>query len=230
MNPYYNNPQGISLSEGYQQLGSYEPPTAKDIGSRMKDLKKANKRNNPWLANNATAIGGAALEGVAGGIDMFNNIQGSINEYRDMKIINPETEVNGVPTYAGVSNVQSQYESINRDDAGKGLVAQGAMTGAKAGMGLMAINPVVGGIAAGVGALVGGIAGAFGKNKAKKEADKAKQEAKDRFMAGQQSYNEDVEDYYGGVDAKRADIQGERNYQSRLYGLNQFRDPFRSIV
>jgi len=70
----------------------------------------------------------------------------------------------------------------------------------------------------------------FGKNKTKDEAEKAQDRAQETFLASQQNYNEDVGDYYQGVDAQRQEAQGERNYAKRLYGMNQYKDPFQSLL
>lgn len=249
-NPYYVSPEARQHWKDGYSIAKDNWDSARDIAkkegywnnvkgqmrSEWKETKadlKSGKINNPWFNDNAENISAGISTGVAafaGGSEMFNSIQDSINEYRDMEIKGADTEINGVPTYAGVTDIRKQYESIDPNDAGKGLIGQGAMTGAQVGMGLMSINPIVGGIATGVGALAGTIVGAFGKNKAKNEAEKAKGEARQKFLAGQESYNADVESYFQGIDTNRATNQGERNRQSRMYGLNQYNDPFRSVI
>jgi len=193
------------------------------------------KRNNPWINSEvAGKIAGVATEGIGAigaGIDFANDIKGSINEYRDMSFQSGDTMINGVPSYEGVSKLNSQWSSIDTKNAGKGLGVQGAMTGAKAGAAIGgAFTPVGGLIGAGAGAIAGLVGGLFGKNKAEDEAQKAKERGRQQFLAKQGEYNEDVESYYDTVDAKRQESQGERNQASRRYGVAQYNDPFRSIV
>jgi hypothetical protein len=200
----------------------------------IRAARRANKGKNEdkfgEFMGKASPYIGAAVEGAVLGADYFGDVRDSINEYRDMEFQPAETMIGGVPTYGGVSDIGSQVRSIDINEAGKGLIGQGALTGAQIGLNLMAVNPVVGGIATGVGALAGTIAGAFGKKKAKTEAEEAIERGQQQFTAAQSRYNEGVEDYFDEVDAQRGQIQGDRNYQSRMYGLNQYNDPFRSIV
>jgi hypothetical protein len=225
---YYNNaPQTASV--GYQNFMSSDRmalTTGRELG-KIKPMEYS-QAPNPYAG--AMPYVGAGLEALTGGIDLFSSARSAIDQYRDMDINSPETEVNGVPTYAGVADLQNTADAIDPNEAGKGLGLQGLATGAKAGSGLFAVNPLVGGIATGVGAIIGGVAGLFGRNKAREEAEMKKREADSKFMLAQQGYNEDVGDYYTSVDQQRSERQGQINEANRIYGMRNYNDPFRSIV
>jgi len=200
-NPYYNNPQSLgvnytSVGSGgisplsYNSLDNYESPISEQELTRgmeraqnRLDLKGAKAVKNPWMNSE---LAGKIAGGVTGGLeiaatsaDIFGDIQSSINEYRDMRFQNADTMINGVPSYSGVSGIGQQANGIDPSNAGKGLVGQSALKGAMAGSSLMAINPIVGGVATGIGAIGGAIAGAFGKNKAQMRQRKRKKKEKD---------------------------------------------------
>jgi hypothetical protein len=190
---------------------------------------------NPWFKSEGfemgADIGMAALSAAPQAVEYGMDVVDSINEYRDMKFNPADVTIDGVPSYQGVSRIGSQVRGIDVDDAGKGLIAKGAMTGASIGGSIgMAASPIGGLIGAGAGAIAGVVGGLFGRKKAKNEAEEAIERGQQQFMVSQNKYNEGVEGYFDDVDMQRASIQGERNRQSRQFGLNQFRDPFRSIV
>ena len=197
---------------GGVRLGDFSGVDIKGV-----DIPKPSK--NPWIGN----VVGGAIEGIGAGANIFNDIRSEVDRYRDAKFNQADTEINGVPNYSGVSNLNQQAQDINPDDAGDGLVLNSAIKGLNAGKSF-------GFIGAGVGAVGGAIAGLFGKKKAKEEAELAQGRAQDAFQTSQDNYNEDVGDYYQGVDAQRQDTQGDRNYAKRIYGVNQYNDPFQSLL
>jgi len=239
----YPQAQGM----GYQQMGSQQP------NFNTGGIKKMDVSKNPWMNNDvAGKIGGIAnaasglVEGIGGAVELGRQLNEPIDYYNDMKFSVGDTEVNGVPSYAGVAKTQKELGAIDPKLAGKGAgmtgfkggASVGASIGGAIGGGVGAIGGItalpLGAIGAGVGAVAGGIggwiAGMTKKGKAAKAAYEAQQRAQKELKRGQNEYNEDVEDYYDTVDTKRQTSQGEQNRASRRYGTAQYNDPFRSIL
>jgi hypothetical protein len=122
---------------------------------------------NPWFKSDGFQTGAgmamAAIQSLPQALDYGASITDSINEYRDMEFQPAEVMMDGVPVYGGVSDIGSQVRSIDINEAGKGLIGQGAATGASMGAAIgSAASPLGGLIGAGIGALAGTITGAFG--------------------------------------------------------------------
>lgn len=202
-------------------------------------------------AGNIVAGVGQSVEGVMTGvgaaIDTHHSLNAPIDYFNDMEFASSDVTIDGVPSYAGVSKIGSEVRGIDADAVTRGMgltgfkggVSAGAAIGGGigAGVGLATagtLSAPLAAIGSGVGALAGGtigwIKGMTKKGKADKAAYEAYQRGIEKHKVAQNKYNEGVEDYFEGVDTKRATIQGEQNRQSRMFGLNQFRDPFRSIV
>ena len=201
---------------------------------------------------------GAGAMGVAQGVGgmieggvMIAELNRDLNAPREyFEGIKPQaadTMINGVPSYSGVSSLGSEYSAIDHEAATKGMELKGVGGGAKAGAAIGGgagavvgtIVPVIGNVVgaavgtavgAGIGAGVGWLASHTKKGKAQIAAMEAQQRVSKQFLASQENYNEDVEDYYGGIDAQRQETQAERNYAQRLYGVNQYNDPFRQLL
>jgi len=185
--------------------------------------------------------------GIGQSIDTHQQLQGQVDYWNDKKFTNAETMVGGVPSYSGVSKIGQEVGAIDLDSANRGMGLTGFKGGAAAGasiggavgagVGLAtggAISAPLGAIGAGVGAVAGGITGWIKgmtkKGKADKAAYEALQKGRKQFTASQNEYNEDVGTYYDEVDANRQNIQQERGYANRLYGLGGYNDPFKSII
>lgn len=207
----------------YETLSSnyYTPQTqevAKGAASGMQDAGQA---------------AGAIAGGLGSAISFGQDIAGRNQYYKNMQFINqqPITQEGAMPSIGGVSALRGQYTAIDPETAGKGLVGKGAMAGAQLGGAIGSAIPGVGTLfGAGAGALAGTIAGLFGKKSAEKSAEQAEMKGKMAFQQAQQDYNVDVADYYTGVQEQRQDIQAERAYQQRVYGLGNFNSPFASVI
>ena len=239
-NPYFNP---FDVAGSAEQAGK--------TMSKMGRKEKFNQFFNSDIMKGVGAVGAAApqiIEGIGAISDLHQQQQGVVDQFNDMEFTNAETMVNGVPSYSGVSAIGQELGAIDSDAATRGMgmkgfsggAAAGASIGGAIGAGVGAVGGAgiaalpLGAIGTGVGALAGGIGGWIGgmtkKGKAAKAAYKAQQKGMRKFNAAQGEYNEDVGEYYDQVDTQRQQAQGERSYAQRQYGLNQYSDPFRSIV
>lgn len=183
-------------------------------------------------ANSAANIAGLA-DSLGASLGFAKNISAAGKKYSDMVFQQPDnlTERGDMPSFAGLASLSGQVQSVDPNEAGKGLVGQGVQTGIQAGSSIGALaGPLGGAIGAGIGGLVGLTAGLFGKKSAKKKAEDALTRGQEAFSEAQDTVNEQVQDYYTGVGAQRQDIQGDRSYQQRMYGLGNFNSPFASII
>ena len=140
---------------------------------------------NPFFNKDASALL-AIPDALISGIGFAQDMGEKINYYRDMMFRDPNVTQNGFPNYSGVSNLRGDVASIQPDQAGKGFLGQGAMTGLKAGVTIGSMfSPVGAGIGAAVGALAGTLGGLFGRKKARQAAGEAKQEGLETFQQAQ---------------------------------------------
>ena len=199
-----------------------------------KPVEEAAKNTGSW----GSAIN-AAVSGIAQGVELNEELNAPREYFEDMKFQTADTEVNGVPSYGGIANIRKDLNAIDVEAATRGMemkgASQGASIGASVGGAVGTAVPVIGNVVGAIGgAVIGGTAGLIAANSKKGKAAKAAAEALERgqnkLAIGQEKYNTTVEDYYGGVDINRAASQREQNRSQRLYGLNQYRDPFRSII
>jgi hypothetical protein len=158
---------------------------------------------------NAMAIGGAALE-------MGANIAGAVNEAKDINTTSPEAiiDATGQPQY-NLGQFSAEVGSINKKDYGKGLIGQGAMSGAKAGM------AVGGPIGAGIGAVGGAIVGLVGRGIARRKAERQKRKAEQNLKTSQQEFNTANTTFQQQQLAKQAynDSESNINQMQNLYNI-----------
>jgi hypothetical protein len=170
---------------------------------------------------------GMGIEGIAS----FANLYGAERNMYDKTIRERDVTFGGVPTYTGVSSIRQEQAAIDAGQAGKGLIGQGAMSGAKVGAAVGSFFPGLGTvIGAGAGALAGTIGGLFAKKKVKREAEELKAEGRQAFEQTQQDYNRVIGDYYGDVDQSRQAAQDERNYQQRAFNIDNRLSPFSGVI
>jgi len=239
-NPYFAGPMNFSGSSKGTVVGGGGIPQGAGVGN-----------NNPFIGNSLSSGIGAAqglMTGISGAIELGQELNAPREMYENMRFQTPDVMVDGVPSYAGVSSIGSKMRNIDADEATRGMELKGFSGGAKSGaaiggaigtgVGLAGSAGVfalpLGAIGAGVGALAGGlggwIAGKTKKGKAAKAAYEAQQRGIKAFDKAQGDYNTGVEGYFDTIDANRSIQQGEREYTSRMYGVNRYNDPFSSIV
>ena len=190
---------------------------------------QASENMNPYY-NDVAGKASGILSSIGTAAQFGVEMKDQISQYSDMSFKEANTLIDGVPSYGGVSALNKKVGAIDVDEAGKGLIGKGVIAGAQMGASVGALGTPMGSlIGAGVGAAVGLGTGVFGKKKAENEANEAMQRGQRKVMTAQTQYNDDVEDYYGGIDANRQQSQQERNYQNRLTSVN-VNDPFASIL
>ena len=224
-------PRGINLDMGN---GNFWNGGA-GITSGMPAMKPQMKSLSGNYYNNA--VSAQQVAGVADSIGAVLGFAENINmagkRYSDMVFQQPDQrgERGMMPSLSGYGRLVSQTAGIDPSKAGKGLVGQGALTGMKLGATVGSFLPGFGtAIGAGVGAVAGTIAGLFGKKNASNKAEEAQQKGILAMNEAQDTINTQVQDYYTGVGQQRQNIQADRAYQQRVYGLGNFNSPFASIV
>lgn len=184
--------------------------------------------NNPYYNESlmkGTQIADSITGSLAAGIGLGDRIKSEMDFYRDFNVSGGIDDTG--PYYNQVSQLRQETAGLEPDEAGKGLVGQSAMTGAKIGGSLAAINPVLGAVGAGVGAVGGAIFGAVKKNKIQDEATSAKNKALAKLAGAQKKFNTNTSDYYKNVTGKRQQQQEDRSYLSRSMGGSS---PYQSLI
>jgi hypothetical protein len=224
-------PNNFNLTMPYRGANVQGTVTSTDIMAGAK--KRPAGASTYYGGGNSSENMGGIADSLGAALGFAGNIRDVNQHYKNMQFLQP-TQLNApgeMPSYSGISGMRKDAYSIDPSTAGKGLVGEGVMAGAKVGATVGSMIPGLGTvIGGGIGAATGLVAGLFGKNAAKKNAEDAQQRGIEAFETAQDDYNLQVGDYYSGVQEKRQDIQGERAYQQRLYGIGNFNSPFASII
>lgn len=163
--------------------------------------------DNPYYKQFQATGGGLNTLGYASaGLDVLQGVGQFANAYQQSRpnfsVNTPsQTSFGGKPQY-NLGGVVTEAGGFDRKDYGRGMVAQGAAAGLKAGAN-PALLGLTGGLSAPIGAAAGAIAGVFGQKKSRNKAQEMQEERERNIAEAQRRYNQDSQNYTQGYLARQ---------------------------